>query len=125
MRAVEAVLSSGRAAGASALPCEPSLQFLLSSPKKSSKNNRLYFTQSVRSRLEKCSSRDSLPCVENSSASRAGGLVLLPHGLEGSPALAARPRAFGRELNLSAPAFPFSVSCFVFSRAASSESSVR
>src|SRR6266436_3079261 len=101
MRAVEAVLSSGRAAGASALPCEPSLQFLLSSPKKSSKNNRLYFTQSVRSRLEKCSSRDSLPCVENSSASRVGEAVLLPHGLECSPALAPRLHALMRDLNIS------------------------
>src|SRR6266436_6718165 len=86
-----------------------------SSPKKSSKNNQLYFTQSVRSRLEKCSSHGSLLCVENSSASRTGEVILLPHGLRRSPAIAARLCAFLRGVKISAPALPFSVSCFVFS----------
>src|SRR5947209_4581569 len=79
------------------------------------KNNQLYFTSSLRSRLEKSSRRVSLPCVENSSASRPGGVVLLPFGLEYSPAIVARLCAFSRAHTISALALPFSVSCFVFS----------
>src|SRR6266481_543571 len=84
-------------------------------PKKSSKNNQLYFTPSVRSRLEKCSSCDTFLCVENSSISRASEVVLLPHGLERSSTIAARPCAFLRAVKITAPALPFSVSCLVFS----------
>jgi hypothetical protein len=40
--------------------------------------------------------------VENSSASRRGEVVLLPHD-SGSPAIAARARAFLRKLKISAP----------------------
>src|SRR6266436_3858991 len=84
----------------------------LPSQNKSSKNNRLYFTKSVRSRLEKCSSCGSLLCVENSSASRPGEVVLFPHNLESSPAIPARLCAFLREQNISELGLPFTVSCF-------------
>src|SRR6266478_2093149 len=76
---------------------------ILPPPQKSSKNNHLYFTQSVRSRLEKCSSCGSVLCVGNSSASRPGEVVLLSSHLEFSPELAVRRCAFLRELNLSVP----------------------
>ena len=111
---VEAALSSGRAAWrrwspVRTTPSNPA------SPKKSSKNNQLYFTQSVRSRLEKCSSRGSLTCVENSSASRTGETVLLPPDLEYSPEIAPRLCASIPEQNISQLALPLSVSCLVFS----------
>jgi len=68
-------------------------------PKKSSKNNQLYFTQSVQSRLEKCSPHDRLLSVENSLASRTGEQPVLPHRRERLPGIAARLCAFMRELN--------------------------
>ncbi len=73
---------------------------------KSSKNKPLYFTQSVQSRLEKCSSCGSLLCVENSSASRTGEVVLLPHAPESSSAIAARLCALRRDLIISNSARP-------------------
>jgi hypothetical protein len=86
-------------------PVPPNPHFLR---KKFLKNKQLYFTQSVRSRLEKCSRRGSLPGVENSSASRPGEVVLLPFGLESSPAMASRCGA--RACNISAPALRLGLS---------------
>jgi hypothetical protein len=97
------------------LQTHPSLGSSSLLAEKSSKNKQLYFTKSAQSRLEKCSSHGSLPCVGNSSAARFCEVVLLPHSLECSPAIAARLGAFLPELNISERALPFSVWCLVFS----------
>jgi hypothetical protein len=80
-------------------PCFPSSPSL---PKKSSKNNQLYFTKSVQSRLEKCSRSDTLQGVENSSATRRGKVILLPRNFDRAPAIAARLCTYLRVLNFSA-----------------------
>src|SRR6266478_1376205 len=85
------------------------------SPKKSSKNNQLYFTQSVRSRLEKCSSCGSLPCVSTHLLHALAKSFFFLTTPAYSPAIPARLCALIRDMNLCSPAFPLNVSCLVFS----------